>query len=458
MRWRVCAALAVTAAVFPAAAQAGPPDWIEVKDGVTQPVFSLDDAVTETLYVQSVVDSDQNGRRDLVRIHVSRPGETETEGIDVPVVFEHSPYRGEFGDAENHPVDFDVLPQENLRPGHGGDRTQARRGWGRSRARADLPGGLDDRYVPRGYAVILGEGIGSAGSDGCPTIGDADETLSTRAVIDWLNGRARAFDADGRPVRADWTTGAVGMTGVSYDATLPNMVATTGVQGLKTIVPISGISSWYDYYRANGLVVAPHSNTQGVGENFYLGEDTDVLAKFTAGNERSAGPCAHVLQRLAEQGRERDTDDSLIQAPDARDPNRLAYLSPVLRRAVHVSGTPEVTLRASVDNRNAANLTAVLVDYGPDAPTMITRGWMDVQNRSGPSRSTPIRQGREYAFSFDLQPDDYVVPAGHRIGLVVVSTDHDYTIRPLPGTRLSLAPDRSELRLPVVGGRSALGF
>ena len=90
--------------------------------------------------------------------------------------------------------------------------------------------------------------------------------------------------------------------------------------------------------------------------------------------------------------------------------------------------------------------TAVLVDYGPDAPTMITRGWMDVQNRSGPSRSTPIRQGREYDFSFDLQPDDYIVPAGHRIGLVVVSTDHDYTIRPLPGTRLTLAPDRRRRR------------
>ena len=132
-RW-VWGVVALAAAVSPAAAQAAPPDWIEVKDGVTQPVFSLDDAVTETLYVETVVDSDQDGRRDRVRIHISRPGETETQGIDVPVVFEHSPYRGDFGDAENHPVDFDVLPQEGLRRGRGGDRTQARRGWGRARA------------------------------------------------------------------------------------------------------------------------------------------------------------------------------------------------------------------------------------------------------------------------------------------------------------------------------------
>ena len=171
-------------------------------------------------------------------------------------------------------------------------------------------------------------------------------------------------------------------------------------------------------------------------------------------------PARAPRQSFVDRGRELDTDDSLIALPDAPNPNRLAYLSPVLRSAVHVSGTPEVTLRASVDNRYAANLTAVLVDYGPgdEPPTMVTRGWIDVQNRSGPGRSTPIRQGKDYAFSFDLQPDDYVVAAGHRIGLVVVSTDHDYTLRPLPGTRLTLSPERSELSLPVVGGRAALGF
>jgi X-Pro dipeptidyl-peptidase len=40
----------------------------------------------------------------------------------------------------------------------------------------------------------------------------------------------------------------------------------------------------------------------------------------------------------------------------------------------------------------------------------------------------------------------------------VVSTDHDYTIRPLPGTELTLDPAASEVRLPIVGGAAALGF
>ncbi len=569
-----------------------------------------------------------------MRIRVSRPAETETQGYKVPVVFEHSPYRGDLGNPANHAVDFDVLPQENLF----GDRAAAARSAraartkrvraqsaharARMRARADLPGSsLDNYYVPRGYAVVLGESIGTFNSDGCPTVGDSVETLGTKAVIDWLNGRARGFDAAGNEVEADWTTGAVGMTGVSYNGTLPNQVATTGVEGLETIVPISAISSWYDYYRANGLVVAPHSETQGIGENGYLGEDTDVLADFIGGSRMAircagtipflvgaqdrvtgdwspfweerdylddvdrirasvfvvhglndwnvktkafaewwyrldrygvprkiwlhngghggpGGPGAaafaavrnrwfdHELfgvqngimreprstiqredgsysdepdwpapgsrpatlqlsarsstapgelstgltggaawlqrQSFVDRGRELDTDDVLIQGPDEARDDRLVYRSRSLPREVRISGTPTVSLRMSVDNRNAANLTAVLVDYGApgsaDAPVMVTRGWLDPQNRQSVSRSQRVRQGRLYRFNWDLQPDDYVFEAGHRIGLVVVSTDHDYTIRPAPGTRLTLRPALSWVRLPVVGGRGALGL
>jgi X-Pro dipeptidyl-peptidase len=163
-------------------------------------------------------------------------------------------------------------------------------------------------------------------------------------------------------------------------------------------------------------------------------------------------------QGFVDRGRELDTDDVLIQNPDAAHPNRLVYRSPALPRDVRISGTPWVSLRMSVENRNAANLTAVLVDYGPAAPLMVTRGWMDPQNRHSLSRSEPIKRRHEYRFRWDLQPDDYVFKAGHRIGLVVVSTDFDYTIRPLPGTQLTLDPDDSEVSLPVVGGSSALGF
>lgn len=88
-----------------------------------------------------------------------------------------------------------------------------------------------------------------------------------------MNGRARGFTTldDDEEVVADWSTGKVGMTGTSYNGTLPIGVASTGVEGLEAIVPVSAISDWYDYYRSNGLVVAPGG---------YQGEDADILAAY----------------------------------------------------------------------------------------------------------------------------------------------------------------------------------
>ncbi len=55
-----------------------------------------------------------------------------------------------------------------------------------------------------------------------------------------------------KKIDADWSSGNVAMTGVSYGGTLPFEVATTGVKGLKTIIPVAGIASWYDYTNSQG--------------------------------------------------------------------------------------------------------------------------------------------------------------------------------------------------------------
>ncbi|MDO3700132.1 Xaa-Pro dipeptidyl-peptidase [Micromonospora sp. C28SCA-DRY-2] len=612
----VSGALLLSAAPAAARPAAAPPSGIVVVDGMTQPVFSLADAIEERVYVQTTVDTDHDGRLDRVAIDISRPRETATQGLKVPVIFEHSPYRKDvWGDVPYPSVLVDELPQNGLTRGSGLRALDL--GVQRAGAKANLPGSLDDYYVPRGYAVVLGQSVGTGDSDGCPTSGDHAETLGTRAVVDWLNGRAPGYDANGAPVTAGWTTGAVGMTGVSYNGTLPNQVATTGVEGLRTIVPVAAISSWYDYYRANGLVVAPGT---------FQGEDTDVLARFTAGRARAEGPCADEIARLtAEQDRVtgdytsfwRDRDhldarrveasvfvvhglndwnvktehfagwwdelarrdvprkiwlhqgghggpgsnasvtlpdgrtwtykqtenrwfdywlwgvrngimeeptavvqrenrvyttyrnwpdpgaravalklaatdatgpgmlttggrpqgrveqsfvdegrtihpDALVANPDAASPNRLVYRSPALSRDVRISGRPEMRLRMAIDNKPDANLTVYLVDYGPAGstatPTVVTRGWMDPQNRNDPARTQPVKQGKRYDYRWTLEPKDYVFPAGHRIGVVVFSSDQEYTLLPLGGTRLRVAPGDSELRLPVVGGRAVLGF
>ena len=116
-----------------------------------------------------------------------------------------------------------------------------------------LPLYYDNYYEPRGYAVVEVDMAGTSRSTGCSDEGASEDIDSIKAVIDWLNGRADAVDINGNPVTAYWANGSVGMIGKSYDGSLANGVAATGVEGLKTVVPISAISSWYDYDRSQGI-------------------------------------------------------------------------------------------------------------------------------------------------------------------------------------------------------------
>ena len=94
---------------------------------------------------------------------------------------------------------------------------------------------------------------GTGNSTGCPMHGGPGDIESMKAVIDWLNGRRPGFDKDGNAVTAPWHNGKAAMIGKSYDGTLANGVAATGVEGLSTIVPISAISQWYEYSRTGGI-------------------------------------------------------------------------------------------------------------------------------------------------------------------------------------------------------------
>ncbi|MFC4051934.1 Xaa-Pro dipeptidyl-peptidase [Actinomadura syzygii] len=230
----------MTVAVLTSAALAGagggatafakPPPKIVVKHGVTQAVFSYKDAIREHVYVESSVDSDGDGKKDRVNVDIIRPKETES-GLKVPVIMDESPYYDNAGrgneserktyDANGNPLKFPLF--------------------------------FDNYFVPRGYAYLAADMIGTTKSDGCPVSGGPSDVLGGKAVVDWLNGRAKAFRPDGSEAKATWTTGRTGMIGKSYDGTLANGVAATGVQGLETIVPISAISGWYDYSRMNGV-------------------------------------------------------------------------------------------------------------------------------------------------------------------------------------------------------------
>ena len=55
----------------------------------------------------------------------------------------------------------------------------------------------------------------------------------------------------------------------------------------------------------------------------------------------------------------------------------------------------------------------------------------------------------------ELQPDDRVIPAGERLGWMIFSSDHDFTLWPKPGTKLTIDLAGTSLELPVIGGSEA---
>ena len=87
---------------------------------------------------------------------------------------------------------------------------------------------------------------------------------------------------------------------------------------------------------------------------------------------------------------------------------------------------------------------------------VITRGWADPQNHRSLTESEPLVPGEFYDLTFELQPDDQVIPAGQQIGLMIFSSDRDYTLWPMPGTAMTVDLDATSLSLPVVGGEAAL--
>jgi X-Pro dipeptidyl-peptidase len=227
MRLAIAVALATFALSAPAQAQ------ISVVDGKTAPVFDYDNAIREHVFIPNGQDADLDGVEDRTSIEIMRP----RVDFKIPAIVAPSPYYTSACDQFVGECIGDL------------DADGVNDRW---------PLWYDNYFVPRGYAVILAEMDGTAGSTGCATNGGPSDVLSIKVVVDWLNGRAPGYDAAGNPVTATWHSGKSAMIGRSYNGTLPNGVAATGVEGLTTIVPISAISSWYDYSRMGGVIGSTH--------------------------------------------------------------------------------------------------------------------------------------------------------------------------------------------------------
>ena len=141
--------------------------------------------------------------------------------------------------------------------------------------------------------------------------------------------------------------------------------------------------------------------------------------------------------------------------------HRLIYVTPELKKPVHISGAPSIEIKLACD-REAANLSVWLVSLPWNTKknvkitdNIITRGWADPQNHQSLTESDPLTPGKFYQFKFDLQPDDQIIPKGQQIGLMIFSSDQDFTLWPEPGAELTVDLDATSLALPIVGGKHA---
>ena len=573
------------------------------KDGEAQIVEAFQNPenwLRHDLWVETDFDTDGDGDKDRMHVSVTRPKHTETEGLKLPVIYVTSPYfAGVAADAPgtmwNVKHELGEIGEERFHP------EVKRRG-----ERPIISNSHIRKWVPRGYIVVHSSSPGTGLSDGAPTIGGKNESLAPKAVIDWLCGRAKGYtERNGNEeVKAYWSTGKVGMTGTSYNGTLPLAAATTGVKGLEVIIPIAPNTSYYHYYRSYGLVRSPGG---------YLGEDIDVLYDFVhsgdedkrahnnkvvrdtemmnnmdrqtgdyndwwAGrdylnqmdNMEAAMLMSHgfndwnvmpehsyrIYKAAKEKGlpvqiyyhqnghggppptsmmnkwftkylhgvdngvdkeknkayivREYDdrqqptayldypnpdaqdvtlnltpggtsvggltlnsvdavketlTDDVSFSGKDlakAKNSNsRLLYVTPQLKEDLHISGVPKVSISLS-SNKSAANLSVWLIslpwEEGDDTKitdNIITRGWVDPKNYKSLTKEEDLIPGRSYTVNFELQPDDQIIKAGQQIGLMIFSSDQEFTLHPKAGTELTIQLDKTTLTLPVVGGKEA---
>ena len=181
---------------------------------------------------------------------------------------------------------------------------------------------------------------------------------------------------------------------------------------------------------------------------------------------------APVVQRLGSGGASRGTlgfastgttetltddasvaDTTLMNA--ATSPNRLLYVTNPLTQDTRISGVPSVTIKVAY-SKSAANLSAALVSLPATGNgTILTRGWKDPANSIDDYTTTPLVPGQFVTVKFDMQAKDAIVPAGRRLGLMVFSSDRQYTIRPAAGTELTLDLAGSSFTIPIVGGSKA---
>ena len=256
------------------------------EDGMAQPVLTYtnlreadytnedSDILRFCVYVETDYDTDSDGFADLVEALVQVPRAAAEGAFRAATIYDPTPYGAGTVDENEmnstirmNPVPFDYSrlyePGEKRTPAGCVSTLDAAEAadpecWNYKVPFSNSEGytyaNLYDYYLVRDFAVVEAGGIGTYGSEGFELCGLGLERDAHKCVVEWLTGDRTAYTDpySNIEIKAEWSNGNVAMTGCSYGGTLPFEVATTGVKGLKTIIPYAGIASWYDYTNSQG--------------------------------------------------------------------------------------------------------------------------------------------------------------------------------------------------------------
>ncbi len=263
------------------------PVSLKFEDGEAQPILEFSDLrdpyytnensdiLRYCVYVETDFDTDADGNADLVKVLMQVPRAAAEGNFKAATIYDPTPYGA--GTVEDNdesdrqlynptPFDYDNLygagqkrvPADKMTTLEAAENADPE-SWNYYVPNGDGAQGFSlansyDYYLIRGFAVAECGGIGTYGSEGFELCGMDLECDSHKCVVEWLAGNRVAYTDpyNNVEIEADWSNGNVAMTGCSYGGTLPYEVATTGVEGLKTIIPFAGIASWYDYTNSQG--------------------------------------------------------------------------------------------------------------------------------------------------------------------------------------------------------------
>ena len=269
-------------------------------NGVAQPIFPYtsgvptedgysnvnSDIIRYSVYVETNYDTDGDGKLDLVKalVQIPRAAATKRDNHNFATIMDARPYitgctdngddrkftymEGNLGYDLNSlygSAKYQRVSDREMSTMDAAKKAKAEEwyyvspyesgSWGDFYDYEDLD--WYDYFLVRGYAVVEVGGLGTRGSEGLETCGADVETDAFKCVVEWLakdSTRTAYTDKEKNiKITADWSNGNVAMTGRSYGGTTDFAVASTGVANLKTIVPVAGIASWYDYTNSQGI-------------------------------------------------------------------------------------------------------------------------------------------------------------------------------------------------------------